>query len=99
MSTLFNVDLEEVSQVVEGRAVKPQMSLLLDRGGVGVSLRDDEATQVCAVLAGHFLPCRLTLVVAEIHRALTVRGAQEDTPTIIGHLDVIKVRPAARMHA
>ena len=42
VSALLDVDLEEVAQVVERGARAPEVALLLDRGGLGVTLRDDE---------------------------------------------------------
>ena len=42
------------------------MALLLHAGGLGVALRHDDAAQVGAVLARHFLPGGFALVVAEV---------------------------------
>ena len=54
------------------------MPLLLDRRGLGVALRDDDAAQVRAMLAGHVLPRRLALVLAEVHLARAAsRGARK----------------------
>ena len=74
----LDVDLEQVAQVVERRAGESEMALLLDRRGLGVALRDDEAAQVRAVLAGDFLPRRLALVRAEVDLAFGLGGRQED---------------------
>jgi hypothetical protein len=46
------------------------VALLLDRGRLGVALRDDDAAQVGAVLAGHVLPGVLAQVVAEVDLAV-----------------------------
>ena len=75
------------------------MTLLLDRGGFGVALGDDDAPQVGAVLTGNVLPDRLALVVAEIDFALAVGGREENPPAVVGHLHVVEMRPAARMNA
>src|SRR5271156_6303100 len=99
MPALFDVDLEEVAQIVERRAGEPEIPLLLDRGGFRISLRDDDSTQVRSMLSGHVLPRRLALVVAEVDLALRVTGTQENPPAIIRHLDVIEMRPAARVPA
>src|SRR5271156_1677623 len=65
MAPFFDVDLEKIAQVVERRARAAQMPLLLDRRGLGVALRHDQAAQDSAMLARHFAPDRLTLVLAE----------------------------------
>ena len=99
MAPFLDVDLEQVAQVVERRAGEPEMALLLDRRRLGVALRDDEAPQVRPVLAGHFLPRGLALVRAEIDLAPGLGRREEDAPAIVGHLDVIEVRPALRLDA
>src|SRR4029453_13993664 len=75
------------------------MALLLDRRGLGVALRDDEASQVRAILARHFLPRGFALVLAEIHLSLRLRRRQENAPSIVLHLHVIEMRPALRLDA
>ena len=62
---LLDVDLEQVAQVVQARRGGAEVALLLDRGGLGVALDDDQPPQVAAVLAGHLLPGGLALVLAE----------------------------------
>ena len=59
VAAFLDVHLEEVAQVVQRRAVQAEMALLLDRRGLGVALRDDDAAQVRAMLARHVLPCGL----------------------------------------
>jgi hypothetical protein len=53
------------------------VALLLDRRGLGVALRDDEAAEVRAVLAGDFLPRRLALVRAEVDLASGLGGCRK----------------------
>ncbi len=60
VAAFLDVDLEQVAQVVERRARLSQVALLLDRGGLGVALRDDQPAQVRPVFARHFLPRGLT---------------------------------------
>ena len=45
VTAFFDVDLEEVAQVVQGRTGLAQLALLLDRGRLGVGLRDDDAAE------------------------------------------------------
>jgi hypothetical protein len=56
VAALFDVDLEQVAQVVERGAGLAEQALLLDAGGLGVALGHDDAPQRVAVLAGHLLP-------------------------------------------
>src|SRR2546425_2959802 len=73
-SALLDVDLEEVAQVVERGAGVPEVALLLDRGGLGVALRDDEPprseehTSELQSLA--YLVCRLLLEKKKKHLQL-----------------------------
>jgi hypothetical protein len=96
---LLDVHLEEVPQVVEAGGGVAEQALLLDAGGLGVALRDDEPAQDVAVLAGHDLPRVLAHVVAEADLAVGHRVGQEDAPAVIGHLHVVEVGPAVRVHA
>jgi hypothetical protein len=52
VTSLLDVDLEEVPQIVLARAREAQLTLLLDRCGLGVALRDDDAAKVSAIFAG-----------------------------------------------
>ena len=65
VAALLDVHLEQVAQVVEARAVRAELALLLDAGRLGVALHDDQAAQLVAELARDFLPDRLALEVAE----------------------------------
>src|SRR5688500_16028261 len=75
------------------------MALLFDRGGLGIALSDDDPSQVAAVLAGNLLKHRLTFMLAKTDLALCFSRREEDSPAIIGHFDVVEVRPAARIDA
>src|SRR5206468_6570590 len=71
-----------------------EMALLLDRRRLGISLRHDQSTQICAMLARHLLPRWLALVRAEIDLALGLERIQKNSPPILRHLDEVEVRPA-----
>ncbi len=51
VTAFLDVDLEQVAQVVQARAVRAERPLLLDAGGLGVALHDDQAAQLIAELA------------------------------------------------
>ena len=99
MAALFDVHLKKIPEVVERRAGFAQLALLLDRRGLGVALRDDDAAQAVAELAGHLLIDRLAVVVAEAHGRARIGGLEEDAPAVVGHLHVVEVRPAVRLDA
>src|SRR4029453_10879353 len=67
VASLLHVDLEEIAEVVQGRARAPEVPLLLHRGGLGVALGHDEPAQDAAVLAGHPPPRRTALVIAAVY--------------------------------
>src|SRR3989442_397841 len=73
-----------------------ELSLLLDGSRLSIPLGDDNATQGVAKLAGHFLIRRLPIIVAEADLCVGLRRFKKDTPTIVRHLHVIKVRPTFR---
>ena len=99
MAAFLDVDLEQVAQVVEARAMGAERALLFDAGGLGVALDHDQAAQLVAEFAGHFLPHRLALEVAEADAAIVRRLGQENAPAIFRQLDVIEVRPAGGVDA
>ena len=94
VTALLDVDLEQVAQVVEARRGLAEAALLLDRRGLGVALDDDQALQVGAVLAGHLLPDRLALVLAERDAPVGVALGEEHAPAVVLHRHVVEVRPA-----
>src|SRR5580700_1010907 len=94
MTPFFDVDLENISQIVEGWAGQPEGFLLFDGGWLSVALRDDDATQDGAILAGNVLPCRLAFVPAEIDLARFIARLEKDTPAVFGHSYVTELSPA-----
>ena len=66
---------------------------VLDGGGLGVALDDEEPAQVGPILAGHLLPHGLAEVVAEGNTPLGLGVGEEDAPAVVGHLDVVEVDP------
>ena len=50
------------------------------------------------MLAGHFLPHRLTFVIAELNRAAGLHRIQKD-PSILRHFHVAEIRPAVALNA
>jgi len=99
VTAFLDVDLEQVPQVVERRTRETQVPLLFDGCRLGVALRDNQAAQIGAIFAGHFLPRGLALVRAEVDFALRVRRRQENSPAIVLHLHVVEVRPALGLDA
>lgn|GEM_PF-6377675 len=99
MAAFLDVHLEQVAQVVQARAGQPEVALLLDRGRLGIALRDDDAAQVSPVFARDILPCVLADMVAEMNLAAGFSGIQEDPPAVIRHLYVAELRPALRIDA
>jgi hypothetical protein len=81
VAAFLDVDLEQVAHVVERGAGHAEVALLLDRGRLGVALRDDDAAQGRAVLARHFLPGGLALVLAEVHRCGRLPAARGRCPS------------------
>src|SRR5215510_14747569 len=99
MSALLDIDLEQIAQVVERRASVAEKVLLLDRGRLGVTLRNDQATELRAELPGHLPPGRLTVGIAEADRPVGNRIGEEDAPTVIGHLHIAVARPTLSIDA
>src|SRR5712691_9330687 len=99
MPSFLDVDLEEIAQIVEGRAGVAEPVLLLDRRRLGVALGDDEAAELRAEFAGHLLPHRLAEGVPESDGAICDRIGQKNTPSILGHLHRAVMCPALCVHA
>ena len=97
MAAFLDIDLEQVAQVVERRRGLAEMALLFDRGRLGVALDHDQAAQHGAMLARHFLPGRLAIILAERDDAIFFLRRQQDAPAIIRHLDIVELGPAARI--
>ena len=96
MTALFHIDLKEIAQVILRWRGQTQMTLLLNGCRLSVALRDDDATQIRAMLAGHILPGSFTFVFAKMHLALLILRRKENTPAIIRHLHMAELCPAFR---
>ena len=94
MTALFHVDLKEIAQVILRWRGKTQVTLLLNGCRLSVALRDDDATQIRAMLAGHILPGSFTFVLAKMNFALLILRCQENAPAIIRHLHMTELCPA-----
>src|SRR5262249_3090494 len=99
VAALLDVDLEQVAQVVERRARGAEVTLLLDRGRLGVALGDDEAAQDAAVLARHLLPAGSAEGVAEADRAPGLGLGQAPASAILWHRHVFERGPDLGVHA
>ncbi len=99
MAALFDVDLEQVAEVVHARATLAQPPLLFDRCWLGVALGHDQAAQLVAELARHLLPDRLAVKVTEADAPIVDRIGEEDAPAILRQLDHLKVRPSRGIDA
>ena len=79
VAALLDVDLEQAAQVVERRRGLPEQALLLDRGRLGVRLRDDD-DGAGAVTVAHRAPgsqAALPYVVAEVDPCAHPRGVRK----------------------
>ena len=94
MPALLDVDLKHVAHVVEGRRRLAEMALLLDGGGLGIALDDDEAAQHGAIFARHLLPGGLAVMPTERDLPALLLWCQQNAPAVLRHLDVIKLGPA-----
>jgi hypothetical protein len=99
VAALLHVHLEQVAQVVQRRRGVAQQALLLHRRRLGVALRDDQAAEGGAVLAGHVLPDVLAHEVAEADLAVLFLVGQEDAPAVVGHRRVAVAGPARGVDA
>src|SRR5262249_28945860 len=99
VSAFFDVDLKEISEVIERRAGVTKPALLFNGSRFGIALGYDDAAQGVAKFSRHFLIGGLAVVVAETDFGVRVRWYQKDAPTVIRHLDVIEMRPAVRLDA
>src|SRR5687768_14072679 len=91
MPAFLDVHLKQVAQIVKRRARLAELSLLLDRRGFGVALRDDDASQRVAKLAGHFLVRGTPVVVAETDDCIRLWRFEKDAPAILRHFHVVEM--------
>src|SRR5689334_8177380 len=94
MATFFDVHLKQIAQVVKRRTRLAELSLLFNWRGFGVALRDDDASQRVAKLAGHFLVRGAAVVVAKTDDGVGFSWFEKDAPAIVRHLHVIEMSPA-----
>ena len=94
MPAFLDIDLEHVAQVVERRRGLAEMALLLDRGGLGVALDDDQPAQHGAVFAGHLLPGGLAEMLAERNLAALFLRGKKNAPAVFRHLHIVELGPA-----
>src|SRR5712692_610317 len=99
MPSFLDVDLEEIAQVVEGRAGVAEPVLLFDRSGLGIALGDDQAAELRAEFAGYLLPHRLAEGIPEADGAIRDGIGQKNAPSIVGHFHRAVMRPALCVHA
>src|SRR6266850_74712 len=99
MPSFLDVDLEEIAQIVEGRAGVAEPVLLFDRSGLGIALGDDEAAELRAEFARYLLPHRLAEGVPEADGAIGDGIGQKNAPAVVGHFHRAVMRPALRVHA
>src|SRR5262249_35282688 len=98
MPALFHIDLKQIAEIVEGRACSPQEPLLLDRSGLRIALRHNNAPQSRPMFSRDFLPCGLSLAVPEIHLSVFIPRCQENSPAVLRHPHVSEIRPAVAVH-
>ena len=94
MPAFFDIDLEEVAQIVERGTGAAEPALLLDRGRLGVALRHDQPAQARPMLARHLLPHRLADRIAKTDAPIGHRVGEKDPPPVFRHGDVAIARPA-----
>src|SRR3546814_12220386 len=71
-SDLFDIDLEQIAQVVLRWRGQAQVALLLDRCRFGIALSHDDAAQIGAVFARRVLPDVAANLFAEVHLAIAI---------------------------
>ena len=70
------------------------MALLLDRGGLGVALDDDQPAQHGAVFAGYLLPGGLAEMLAKRNLAALFLRGKKNAPAVFRHLHIVEIGPA-----
>src|SRR5436190_20305380 len=75
------------------------MSLLFDRGRLGVALGHDDPPQIAAMLARYLLPGGSAQMIAEVDLAIVFHRREKNSPAVFRHLHEIEVRPAAGLYA
>src|SRR3546814_5634220 len=75
---IFDIDLEQIAQVVLRWRGQAQVALLLDRCRFGISLSHDDAAQIGAVFARRVLPDVAANLFAEVHLAIAILRRPEE---------------------
>src|SRR5882757_28401 len=99
MAAFFDVDLEQVAQIVQRGRGQAEMALLFDRRGLGVALSDDDAPEIRAMFARHVLPDVGAEMIAKVDLAILFLWIEKYSPPIVGHFHVPKLRPPLRIDA
>src|SRR6516162_6908484 len=73
------------------------MTLLFNRGGLGVALDDDQPPQHGAVFARHVLPGWLAVMTAKRDLAAVLFRREQDAPAVVRHAHIVEFRPALRV--
>ncbi len=94
MASLLDVHLEQVAHVVEARSGEAEVALLLDRRRLGVALDDEQAPELGTMLARNVVPNGLALASPKAIARSGSGVGEEDAPAVVGHADVVEVRPA-----
>ena len=97
MAAFLDIDLEQIAQIVQRGRGLAEMTLLLDGSRLGIALDHDQPAQRGAMLARHFLPGGLAIILAERNGAVLFLGSKQNTPAIVRHLDIVELGPAARI--
>src|SRR5271168_4636816 len=99
MAAFFDIDLKNVAEIVERRRGVTQETLLLDARRLGVALRNDQASQRGAMLAGNLLPHGLPKIIAEADAAIRLGLGEKNSPAIFRHAHEAVGGPAFGVNA
>ena len=98
MPAFLDVDLKQVTQVVQRRTGETEPVLLLHRCGFGVALRDDDAAELRTQFTRDLLPDGFAEVISEADGALRRPVREKNSPAIIRHLHRAVTCPALRVY-
>src|SRR5262249_21313054 len=90
---LLDVDLEQVAQVVHARTPLAEQALLLDAGGLRITLRHDQPPELVPEFTRHFLPDGLSEEITKADSTIVDRVGEKNPPAVFGQLDVLEMRP------
>src|SRR6266478_3160987 len=92
MTGFFDVNLKQIAHVVKRWSGGTEVALLLDGGGLGVTLRDDDATKLFAIFAWDLLPGSFIGSITETDFTI-LRRREKNSPAIFRHPDVGVICP------